>query len=54
MNFGEKNKEKKHEFPMPIPVTPVKIPAAAGRAHEESSKTVVQLETVWTREGKIK
>ena len=40
MNFGEKNKEKKHEFPMPIPVTPVKIPAAAGRAHEESSKTV--------------
>jgi hypothetical protein len=40
MNFGEKSTEKKHEFPMTIPVTPVKIPAAAGRAHEESSKTV--------------
>ena len=25
---------------MPIPVTPVNIPAAAGRAHEEPSKTV--------------
>ena len=34
MNFGEKSQEKN------IPVTPVKIPAAAGKAHEEPSKTV--------------
>ena len=52
MNFGEKSwcrdQEKKEEFRRPIqitpvkilPVTPVKIPAAAGKAHEEPSKTV--------------
>ena len=49
MNFGEKRKEKKEEFRRTIipispiksiPVTPVKIPAAAGKAHEEFSKTV--------------
>jgi hypothetical protein len=52
MNFEEKSlcrdQEKKEEFRRPIqitpvktpPVTPVKIPAAAGKAHEEPSKTV--------------
>lgn len=52
MNFGEKSwcrdQEKKEEFRRPtqitpvkiLPVTPVKIPAAAGKAHEEPSKTV--------------
>ena len=42
-----KSKEKKEEFRRPIPITPVKIipatpvsPAAAGKAHEEPSKTV--------------
>ena len=51
MNLGKKIKERKHEFHMPIPVTPVNIPAAAGRAPEEPSKTVG---VVWTREGGIK
>ena len=52
MNFGEKSlcrdQEKKEEFRRPIqitpvkilPVTPVKIPAAADKVHEEPSKTM--------------
>jgi len=46
MNFGEKSKKEEFRRPIPItpvkilPVTPIKIPAAAGKAHEEPSKTV--------------
>ena len=44
MNIGEKSwcrdQEKKEEFRRPIPITPVKISVAVGKAHKEPSKTV--------------